>query len=142
MIKKLLLLLVISIFVTFENYAQDAVTPAASKEISTASLRNAEITIDNQVFDYRILKHYSESELRNMPSVKRKKLHFLYTSSYIITNQNSCNNVSMKDIDVSKIEVLRKDNLPNTVIYLVGECKVSVQLISLNELNQQLNNIK
>jgi hypothetical protein len=63
-------------------FGQDFISKKAEKEAQTAHLKNSVITIDNKSFDYRVLKHYSEQELRNMSSVKRNQVHFIYTQSY------------------------------------------------------------
>ena len=78
--KYLFLLLFSSSFIIMN--AQDEKSPAQLKEDAAAIYKNTEITIDEQVFDYRILKHYTEAELRSLPVVKRKQIHFIYTESF------------------------------------------------------------
>lgn len=122
------------------NFAQDIITPAAAKESASASYRNTEITIDNQVFDYRVLKHYTEAELTNMPAIKRKQIHFIYTESITILDIANCPSLNIKDIDAAKLESFRMQN----VSYLIefGEkCKLHINLMSKNELQQHLSEI-
>ena len=140
--KNKLILLLVALCTLTVSYAQDIVTPSAAKETATLSLKNTEITIDNKVFDYRILKHYTEAELRNMPAEKRNQVYFIYTGSYSIKDNNNCSSVTVKDIDVSKLEVLRKDETTVSYYYYVSSCKVLVELMSGNMLKQQLETIK
>jgi hypothetical protein len=108
------------------------------RKLQTAHLKNTVITIDNKNFDYRVLKHYSEQELRNMSSVKRNQVHFIYTQSYHVIDLANCPNLKESDIDVSSLEVLRKENTSTTVLY-GKDCKVSVKLISRNEMQELMN---
>jgi hypothetical protein len=124
--------------ITNKSFGQDFVSKTAEKEAQTAHLRNTVISIDNKNFDYRILKHYTELELRNMPSVKLNQIHFIYTQSYHVLDLANCPNLRESDIDVAKIEVFRKENSSTTVLYGT-DCKVSVQLISRNEMQQLLD---
>jgi hypothetical protein len=119
-------------------FGQDFISKKAEKEAQTAHLKNSVITIDNKSFDYRVLKHYSEQELRNMSSVKRNQVHFIYTQSYHVIDLANCPNLKESDIDVSSLEVLRKENTSTTVLY-GKDCKVSVKLISRNEMQELMN---
>lgn len=110
-------------------------------ETSTAHLKNHTVTIEGLKFDYRILKHYSESELRSLSEIKRKQVHTIYTESYTVLNLSDCSSLKESDIDVSKIETLRKDNEDNIVPYGT-DCKVNIKLISKNALDLKLQEIK
>jgi hypothetical protein len=103
------------LFLANNMFGQDVVSKSALKEAETAHLKNTVITIDNKNFDYRVLKHYSEDELRTMSSIKRNQVHFIYTQSYIVLDLANCPNLKETDIDVAKIEVLRKENTSTTV---------------------------
>ena len=133
-----LLTLFIVLFLANNMFGQDVVSKSALKEAETAHLKNTVITIDNKNFDYRVLKHYSEQELRNMSSVKRNQVHFIYTQSYHVIDLANCPNLKESDIDVSSLEVLRKENTSTTVLY-GKDCKVSVKLISRNEMQELMN---
>ena len=119
-------------------FGQDFISKKAEKEAQTAHLKNTVITIDNKNFDYRVLKHYSEDELRTMSSIKRNQVHFIYTQSYTVLDLANCPNLKETDIDVAKIEVFRKENTSSTVFY-GKDCKVSVKLISRNEMQELMN---
>jgi hypothetical protein len=126
------------LFLANNMFGQDVVSKSALKEAETAHLKNTVITIDNKNFDYRVLKHYSEDELRTMSSIKRNQVHFIYTQSYIVLDLANCPNLKETDIDVAKIEVFRKENTSSTVFY-GKDCKVSVKLISRNEMQELMN---
>jgi hypothetical protein len=140
--KNLFVLSLLLMCLVTKNYAQDVITPAAAKETATSNLINSVITIDDKTIDYRILKHYTETELRNMPTIKLNQVYFLYTSSYSIKNKLACSSVTMKDVDVAKIEIFRKDNIASIVNYYVGDCMIQVELMPLNILQQKLQEIK
>lgn len=135
--KKLITLLIVFFALQAANktIAQDIVTRVAAQDAQTASLKNTVITIDNKNFDYRILKHYTEQQLREMSAVKRNQVYFIYTQSYHVIDMANCPTLRDTDIDVAKLEVFRKENTSNTVLY-GNDCKVSVQLISRNEMQQ------
>ena len=136
--KKKLFTLSIFLFLfcfTNELVAQESVSGATLKEAATAYLRNTFITIGNKNFDYRILKHYSEQELNNMSEVKRNQVYFIYTQSYHVLDLANCPTLKESDIDVAKLEVFRKENTKTTVLY-GNDCKVSVELISRNEMQE------
>ena len=133
-----LLTLFTVLFLANNMFGQDVVSKSALKEAETAHLKNTVITIDNKNFDYRILKHYSEDELRTMSSIKRNQVHFIYTQSYTVLDLANCPNLKETDIDVAKIEVFRKENTSSTVFY-GKDCKVSVKLISRNEMQELMN---
>jgi hypothetical protein len=126
------------LFLANNMFGQDVVSKSALKEAETAHLKNTVITIDNKNFDYRVLKHYSEDELRTMSSIKRNQVHFIYTQSYTVLDLANCPNLKETDIDVAKIEVFRKENTSSTVFY-GKDCKVSVKLISRNEMQELMN---
>ncbi len=143
--KKKLLALIIVFFILSANswiltHAQESPTFIEKKEQSTAYLKNTVITIGNQIFDYRILKHYSEEDLRSLSSIKRKQVHFIYTESYVISNIGTCSNLTETDIDVSKIERFRKQS-ESAVVEYGSDCKVKVTLLSKDQLSQKLNQI-
>ncbi len=133
-----LLTLFTVLFLANNMFGQDVVSKSVLKEAETAHLKNTVITIDNKNFDYRILKHYSEDELRTMSSIKRNQVHFIYTQSYTVLDLANCPNLKETDIDVAKIEVFRKENTSSTVFY-GKDCKVSVKLISRNEMQELMN---
>lgn len=139
---KFILLFLLIIYSSKSNYAQDVESSPFSntKEITTAHLKNTIIIIDNQSFDYRVLKHYSEQELNSISSIKRKQIHFIYTNSYSIKNLDNCTTLKLSDIDVSKIETLRLEDTTNIVLYGT-DCKVYVELISRKTLNQKLEEL-
>ncbi len=142
--KRLFTLFIILSSFCFANkiFAQDAITRTASNDAATAYLRNTVITIGNKNFDYRILKHYSEQELNNMSELKRNQVYFINTQSYHVLDLANCPTLKESDIDVSKLEVFRKENTKTTVLY-GNDCKVSVELISqseMQELMEVLNN--
>lgn len=110
------------------------------KDEQTAYLRSTEIIINNQTFDYRILKHYSEAVLRSLPTVKIKQIHFIYTLSYTVLDQQNCPDLSYKDIDVAKLERFRQEDA-STIIEFGSDCKVKVSLMSKNQLQIFLNQI-
>ena len=126
------------LFLANNMFGQDVVSKSALKEAETAHLKNTVITIDNKNFDYRVLKHYSEDELRTMSSIKLNQVHFIYTQSYTVLDLANCPNLKETDIDVAKIEVFRKENTSSTVFY-GKDCKVSVKLISRNEMQELMN---
>lgn len=140
--RNLFVLFLLFMCLVTKNYAQDIVTPAAAKEAATSTLVNTVITIDDKTIDYRILKHYSETELRNMSTVKLNQIYFLYTSSYSIKNKLACSSVTMKDVDVAKVETFRKDNIASIVNYYVDDCMIQVELMPLNILQQKIQEIK
>ena len=120
--------------------AQDVKSPAQLKEDAAAIYKNTEITIDGQVFDYRILKHYSEADLRSLPNVKRKQIHFIYTESFTVLDIANCPSLTIKDIDVAKLESYRMQDVSYLIEY--GEkCKLHINLMSKNEMQQRLNAI-
>lgn len=126
---------------TNKTLGQEGISKMAQQEEKTAYLKNTIVTIDNKNFDYRILKHYSEQELKNMSAVKRNQVYFIYTQSYHVIDIANCPTLKDSDIDVAKLEVLRKENTSTTVLY-GNDCKVSVQLISRNEMQQLLDVLK
>ena len=126
-----LLTLFTVLFLANNMFGQDVVSKSALKEAETAHLKNTVITIDNKNFDYRV-------ELRTMSSIKRNQVHFIYTQSYTVLDLANCPNLKETDIDVAKIEVFRKENTSSTVFY-GKDCKVSVKLISRNEMQELMN---
>lgn len=111
------------------------------KEVETAYLRNTVVTIDGKSFDYRVLKHYSEAQLRSLPPVKRDQVFFIHTGSYTVTGAENCPSFSVKDIDVSRLEIFRKENTSADV--LVGkDCQVHVHLMSQELVRQKMNELK
>lgn len=120
--------------------AQDAKSPAQVKEDAAAIYKNIEITIDEQVFDYRILKHYTEAELNSMPAIKRKQIHFIYTESFTVLDIANCASLTIKDVDAAKLESFRMQDVSYLIEY--GEnCKLHINLMSKNEMQQRLNAI-
>lgn len=120
--------------------AQDVKLPAQLKEEAAAIYKNVSITIDEQVFDYRILKHYTEAELREMTAVKRKQIHFIYTESFTILDIANCPSLTIKDIDAAKLEDFRMQNTSYLIEY-GGNCKLHINLMSKIELQEQLKAI-
>ena len=136
--KYLFLLLFSSSFIIMN--AQDEKSPAQLKEDAAAIYKNTEITIDEQVFDYRILKHYTEAELRSLPVVKRKQIHFIYTESFTVLDIANCASLTIKDVDAAKLESFRMQDVSYLIEY--GEnCKLHINLMSKNEMQQRLNAI-
>ena len=136
--KYLFLLLFSSSFIIMN--AQDEKSPAQLKEDAAAIYKNTEITIDEQVFDYRILKHYTEAELRSLPVVKRKQIHFIYTESFTVLDIANCPSLTIKDVDAAKLESFRMQDVSYLIEY--GEnCKLHINLMSKNEMQQRLNAI-
>jgi len=136
--KYLFLLLFSSSFIIMN--AQDVKSPAQIKEDAAAIYKNTEITIDEQVFDYRILKHYSEAELRSLPVVKRKQIHFIYTESFTVLDIANCPSLTIKDVDAAKLESFRMQDVSYLIEY--GEnCKLHINLMSKNKMQQRLNAI-
>lgn len=121
--------------------AQDIPSKVAAKEAATAHLKNAVLKIDNVDYDYRILKHYTQEQLLNMSDAKRNQVHFIYTESYKVLDMDNCPSMKVTDIDVAKMESLRKEDV-SMIIKYGNECQVSIELISRNELNGKLNTIK
>ncbi len=120
--------------------AQDVKSPAELKEDAAAIYKNTQVTIDEQVFDYRILKHYTEAELNSMPAVKRKQIHFIYTESFTVLDIANCPSLTIKDIDAAKLEAYRMQDVSYLIEY--GEkCKLHINLMSKNEMQQRLNTI-
>ena len=121
--KYLFLLLFSSSFIIMN--AQDEKSPAQLKEDAAAIYKNTEITIDEQVFDYRILKHYTEAELRSLPVVKRKQIHFIYTESFTVLDIANCPSLTIKDVDAAKLESFRMQDVSYLIEY--GEnCKLHI----------------
>jgi hypothetical protein len=119
------------------NAQEEAKSFVNRKDIEAEIYKNTEITIDEQVFDYRVLRHYSEPELRSLTNRKRKQVHFIYTQSFTVLNIENCPSLTIKDIDISKLEIHRKENESITINY-GNECIISVTLISRKELTQKL----
>lgn len=134
----ILLLMVVAAMFTNKLHAQDIITPSAAKEAAAASLKNTVITIDGKQFDYRILKHYTQQQLTDMPAAKRNQVHFIYTQSYHVIDMANCPTMKDTDIDVAKLEIFRKEDATTTVLY-GNDCKVSVQLISRKEMQQLMD---
>lgn len=121
--------------------AQDIPSKVAAKEAATAYLKNAVLKIDNISYDYRILKHYTQEELLNMSDAKRNQVHFIYTESYRVLDINNCPSMKETDIDIAKIDFLRKEN-ETTLVKYGSECQVTIELFSRNDLNIKLKAIK
>lgn len=138
-----LLFIFVTSGITSKLLAQDSGERSyiAEKEAVTAHLKNSVITIDNQSFDYRILKHYTEADLRSLPSAKLKQIHFLYTESFTVKNMDACPSVKITDIDVAKLERFRKENEP-AIVEVGTTCKVQVELISTAMLKQKMEEFK
>lgn len=119
---------------------EESKTAVQLKEEAAAIYKNTVITINGLAFDYRVLKHYSEADLRSLPLPKLKQIHFIFTESYIVTNLDACANMSAKDIDVSKVEQFRNQNQTQMVEYGTP-CKVLISLISKDELSLRLKQL-
>ena len=128
--------------IRMQMLAQDDGGPSyiEKKDAATAYLKNTLITIDNQTFDYRILKHYSEAQLRDLPVLKRKQIHYLYTESYTVTDIQNCPSMNITDIDIAKLDRFRKEN-ESTIIEVGTICKVHVNLISSASLKQKMEEL-
>lgn len=117
--------------------AQDGVSSARLRDVQTLPLRGQQLTIDNQTFDYRVLKYYSESQLREMSAEKRAQLNYIYTESYKVLDIDKCSNLSLIDIDVAKLEIDRDANATKVVEFGI-DCKVKVELVSRNAIEQKM----
>ncbi len=104
-------------------------------------MRNALVTINNLQFDFRVLNIYTEAELRSLPALKLKKIHFIHTSSYTIINkENACSDFNILDVNISKLEIYR-DETKDVVIELGSTCKTRIKLISRQKLNEELSKL-
>ncbi len=119
------------------SMAQDGVSSSQLRDVQTLPLRGQQLTIDNQTFDYRVLKYYSESQLREMSTEKRAQLNYIYTESYKVLDIDKCSNLSIADIDVAKLEIDRDINTTKVVEYGT-DCKVKVELVSRKVLEQKM----
>ena len=137
----LLFILFISAF-SMQMVAQDAGGESyiTRKDAETAYLKNTTITIDDKVFDYRILKHYTETELRSLPLVKRNQVHFIYTESFTVSDLSNCASIKITDIDVAKLERFRKEN-ESAIVEYGDACKIHVELISSALLKQKMEEL-
>ncbi|HRH58133.1 MAG TPA: hypothetical protein PLS10_10785 [Chitinophagales bacterium] len=138
-----LLFIFVTLATTSKILAQDTGERSyiAEKDAATAYLKNSVITIDNQTFDYRILKHYTEADLRSLPASKLKQIHFLYTESFSVKNMDACPSVKITDIDIAKLERFRKENEP-AIVEVGTTCKVQVELMSAAMLKQKMEEFK
>ncbi|MDB5227235.1 MAG: hypothetical protein JWN78_1428 [Bacteroidota bacterium] len=139
--KQIHIALIVFIFCTTANAQNQKEYKGNKKEIETAYLRNTVITIDGKSFDYRILKHYTEAQLRSMSPVKRNQVLFIYTGSYTVTGTENCPSFSEKDIDVAKLETMRKENSTADIAY-GNVCQVHVQLMSQQLFRQKMEELK
>ncbi len=134
---KYFLSIFIFIGIIHATMAQDGVSSSRLRDVQTLPLRGQQLVIDNQTFDYRVLKYYPESQLREMTPVKRAQLNYIYTESYKVLNIDKCSNLSIIDIDVSKLEIDRDANASKVVEYGT-DCRVKVELVSRTALEQKM----
>ena len=114
--------------------------PSHAQRIARESAyeKNQIITVGDQTFDVRVLRHYSPDELKSIPSTKLTQLNFLYTHSYKVLNPQSCPSIRAVDVDVAILEVYRKENT-STIVQYGKDCKVAVELISRAELKEKMD---
>lgn len=122
------------------NAQEESSSLKNKKELESIIYLNTEITIDGQVYDYRILKHYSEAELRSLPITKLKQIHYLYTKSYRVLNLSNCPAMRLADIDIARVETFRKENT-TTIVEYGNDCKVQIELISRTDLQKNLDDL-
>lgn len=122
------------------SYAQEHVQNPVQKELATQHLKNTVLSIDNQNYDYRILKHYSEQDLREMNPIKRNQIQYIYTQSYRVVNPEACTDFSITNIDIAKLEVFRKKNT-STEVEIGSDCKVKVELYSRDSVDEALTQL-
>jgi hypothetical protein len=139
---KMLSVLLMAVFACLNGYAQENKPSIAErKEQQTASLKNKQLVIDNETFDYRIFRHYTEQQLQQMPAAKRHQVYYLYTGSYKVLNAGNCSTFKITDIDVAALSTLRKEN--ESVVVQVGkDCKVSVELLPNKIVREKLEELK
>lgn len=143
---KNLILLFVLVILSFKLHAQDEGghengSRTQAKDSITAYLRGTTVTIDNQIFDYRVLKYYPENILRGLDPIKRKQIFIIYNQSYSVTDLSSCADLKEYDIDIARLESNRLEDSRITVEY-GKNCNVHVQLLSRKELNVLLNAVK
>jgi len=133
---KKIILLAIFINIAIINNAQDikrnVVRGSSNLDMQQ---RNTQVIIDNKTFDFRILRYYNESDLREMSNTKRSQILYTYTESYKIINVDKC--ASIVDIDLNKLESQREQNISKIIDY-GNDCKIKIELLSKNEMQQQL----
>ena len=100
--------------------------------------KNQIITVGDQTFDVRVLRHYSPTELNALPATKLAQLNFLYKDSYKVLNPQSCPAVRAVDVDVAILEVYRKED-KSTVVQYGKDCKLAVELISRAALKEKMD---
>ena len=98
-------------------------------------LKDKQLIINNQTFDFRVLRYYNETDLNTMDATKRSQILYLYTQSYNIIEKDAC--ASLTDIDYNKIEHLRDNNISKIINY-GNDCKIKIELLSKNTVQQQL----
>jgi len=133
---KRIILLAILINIAIINNAQD-IKRNVVRGSSALDMQqhNTQVIIDNKTFDFRILRYYNESDLREMSNTKRSQILYTYTESYKIINVDKC--ASIVDIDLNKLESQREQNVSKIIEY-GNDCKIKIELLSKNEMQQQL----
>ena len=133
---KRIILLAILINIAIINNAQD-IKRNVVRGSSALDMQqhNTQVIIDNKTFDFRILRYYNESDLREMSNTKRSQILYTYTESYKIINVEKC--ASIVDIDLNKLESQREQNVSKIIEY-GNDCKIKIELLSKNEMQQQL----
>lgn len=104
-------------------------------------LRNTKVTIGNIVFDYRVLKYYSEDDLKGLTEIKRKQINLIYTQSYSIMDIDKCKSFRETDVDIGYLEIYRKEDKENIVAY-GKDCQMNVKLISRNSLQKKMKELE
>lgn len=121
-------------------FSQDGVNAPNQRESIKASLKGKQVSIENRSFDFRVLKYYTEAELREMTASKRAQIQYLYTESFRVLNPSSCSSLSEIDIDISKLEVYR-DISTSKVVEFGTDCKVKIELVSRTALEQKMTQL-
>lgn len=102
-----------------------AITPAYTSDTD----------VDGVIIDYRVFKHYTLDDIKEMTKSKKEQVNYLYSSSFEI-NQNYCN-VKKKDIDVYEYNQFRTLNEDASVYYVVNSnCKLLITLDSWNKIEE------
>ncbi len=114
--------------------------PSHAQRIARESAyeKNQIVTIGDQIFDVRVLRHYSPAELKSLPATKLAQINFIYRDSYKVLNPQSCPSIRMVDVDVSMLEVYRKENESN-IVQFGKDCKLAVELISRTALKEKMD---
>lgn len=101
----------------------------------------AQTTVNNQIFDARLLNHYSEEELSLMKTEAPDKYTatvYYYTQSYTIeiTDCFDCTPIDKSTFDVAKYENLRK--LDEITVFKNVKQGFTLYLTPINQLEYKL----